>query len=938
MLVTTEMNNKLITIGFLNVCSLRGKVEEVGRFMASRGITVFGVAETWLKPSIGDGELTIAHYNLHRKDRLHRHGGGVCIYYHESLAVQRRADLESDDLEVLWLDVGGSSSCLRIGCGYRPPHMPQTYWDNFESNLEGACFGAQAATVLIGDFNINLLSPNTPSAQLLRSMVARLCLKNYVTHPTRVTAQSQSLIDLFLSSCRVQGACETVFCDISDHNAVLARVPVAFSRQKAPPPRQCRKLCKVNWNNFKEDLLESFAMPPEQDLNSMVNYFTSNILNVLDRHAPLVMQQRKKQRRPCPWLTPDLVDCVRTRNSLHRRLMKDHENDVLRQHHRDARAKARRMDRQLRNLYFLSKCNTADQRKLWKVMNAVTGRHSKRQEPKATIDELSQVFGDVVTDESRPHTLTCPEGPVLKSSLFQFEEVGVDDVLTCLNVIDPHKAVGSDHVPGVLLKSCSTVLAGPLAQIVNASLTEGYVPRGFKLSHISPLFKSGDVSVAKNFRPVSLLPIVSRILEYFVKQQLTTYLSEQGLFSESQFAYRQQRSTEDAAILAINRWLIAKTERKYTGVVMIDMSKAFDRVKHSRLIAVLFSLGISGVALLWFCSYLSERFQQIKIGDNLSSSTACSRGVPQGSVLGPLLFILYIRDVSSILPPLVRNQEFADDIVIDTSDPDPAVVCSRLTTALTFLDEWLTEIGLLLNSSKTQVMLLKPRGRDLTPCVVKCKDIVLSVTNVSKYLGVWIDDELTWKPHIEHLSRKCAQATGRLWRHGRSLTMRARKTWYISMILSPLMYASNSFSPSLSKTLLSRVEKMAKSGIRAVFRATRHTATAPLRHRLNVKPITQLYREKTLLFVFRCLEDLSSPLFSTYFTVFVNNTERCTSRGQLTRLLQVPFLRGPSGRRSIQFIGAIMWNLMPPLVRGIHDPLLFKQLVATYDLAAIDIV
>ena len=266
------------------------------------------------------------------------------------------------------------------------------------------------------------------------------------------------------------------------------------------------------------------------------------------------------------------------------------------------------------------------------------------------------------------------------------------------------------------------------------------------------------------------------------------------------------------------------------------------------------------------------------------------------------------------------------------------MVCSRLTTALTCLDEWLTEIGLLLNSSKTQVMLLKPRGRDLTPCVVKCKDIVLSVTNVSKYLGVWIDDELTWKPHIEHLSRKCAQATGRLWRHGRSLTMRARKTWYISMILSPLMYASNSFSPSLSKTLLSRVEKMAKSGIRAVFRATRHTATAPLRHRLNVKPITQLYREKTLLFVFRCLEDLSSPLFSTYFTVFVNNTERCTSRGQLTRLLQVPFLRGPSGRRSIQFIGAIMWNLMPPLVRGIHDPLLFKQLVATYDLAAIDIV
>ena len=189
------------------------------------------------------------------------------------------------------------------------------------------------------------------------------------------------------------------------------------------------------------------------------------------------------------------------------------------------------------------------------------------------------------------------------------------------------------------------------------------------------------------------------------------------------------------------------------------------------------------------------------------------------------------------------------------------MVCSPLITASTCLDEWLADIGLLLNASKTQVMLLKPRGRDLTPCVVKCKGIVLSVTNVSKYLGIWIDDELTWKSHIEHFSRKCAQATGRLWRHGRCLTIRARKTWYISMILSPLMYASNSFSPSLSKTLLSRVEKMAQSGIRAVFRVKRHTASAPLRHRLNVKPITQLYREKALLLYSGVLRAFQSHCF-----------------------------------------------------------------------------
>ena len=149
---------------------------------------------------------------------------------------------------------------------------------------------------------------------------------------------------------------------------------------------------------------------------------------------------------------------------------------------------------------------------------------------------------------------------------------------------------------------------------------------------------------------MSPLPIVSQISEYFSKQQLTTYLSENGLLYESQFVYRRQRSTEDAVVLAINRWLTAKTECKYTVVDMVDMSKAFGRVKHSRLIADLVRFDLSGLALQWFCSSLSKRFQEIKIGDNLSSSTAYSRGVPQGSVLGPILFINIWAAVSKNRP------------------------------------------------------------------------------------------------------------------------------------------------------------------------------------------------------------------------------------------------------------------------------------------------
>ena len=174
---------------------------------------------------------------------------------------------------MLSLDVGGSSSCARIGCGYRPPHMPQTYWDIFESNLEGACYGSHAATIPVNDFNNNLLSPNTFSTKLFCNILTRFCLEIYVTSATRVMRQSQSLIDLFLTSCLVQGDYETVYCHIRDHHAVLARVPVCLSLQKAPLARRSRKLHKISWDNLKEVLTASFANPPEQDLNMMVIVF-----------------------------------------------------------------------------------------------------------------------------------------------------------------------------------------------------------------------------------------------------------------------------------------------------------------------------------------------------------------------------------------------------------------------------------------------------------------------------------------------------------------------------------------------------------------------------------------------------------------------------------------------------------------------------------------
>ena len=371
-------------------------------------------------------------------------------------------------------------------------------------------------------------------------------------------------------------------------------------------------------------------------------WWIDTVVKVLDKHAPLRKYRPKADHnRRAPWQTPGHHDLVKLRDSAHWRWLRAPNNQALRQEFCLARSTAKRSARRLKMSYYetMFESCASDSRKTWRMVRSLTGDINQSQPPSVTADQLSSQFGGVVTDQMRPATLSVAFGPAEKDSFSEFQPISIPDTQKLLCKVNASKATGSDGIPCGWLKQAAPCLAPSLAYLINQSLSEGRLPPVLKVAHITPLFKSGDRAVAKNYRPVSLLPQISKVLEKVVQQQLTSYLERTQQYPAAQFAYRHSHSTEDAVMYAVDRYLAERDSHAHTGIALIDMSKAFDKVRHQILVRDLQSIGIGSTALNWFISYLSGRTQQVILSTGERSAVVnCTCGVPQGSVLGPVLF------------------------------------------------------------------------------------------------------------------------------------------------------------------------------------------------------------------------------------------------------------------------------------------------------------
>ena len=492
-----------------------------------------------------------------------------------------------------------------------------------------------------------------------------------------------------------------------------------------------------------------------------------------------------------------------------------------------------------------------------------------------------------------------------------------------------------DPIPTCLLKDCSSTVAVPIAEIINLSLSSGYVPRSLKVARVTPCLKkkSLDKDTFANYRPISNLPYLSKILERVVALQFQDYLISNDLLSTMQSAYRPCYSTETALLRVQNDILLALDSGKEVLLVLLDFSAAFDTIDHSMLIWRLEKrFGVTGTALTWFKSYLDSRYQMVNISDAQSSPSLLSSGVPQGSVLGPLLFTLYISPIEDIIKACGINCVFyADDsqlyITIESCTQLSSV--KNLENCLSQIKQWTVENKLVLNDAKTEVIhfysnFLKDH--------LQVTDVIVDQTSImpsecARNLGVLFDKHLNMKSHIRNICKKATFALYNISKIRKYLDT-ATTERLVHAFITSVLDSCNSLLYGLPSTELDKLQHIQNSAARLVSRTKRHSHITPVLEKLHWLTIRKRIVFKMLLLMYK-VNTNSAP---SYLRELMNrhNPSRTLRSSKMMQYV-VPSSRTVTfGDRAFAVAGPKLWNKLPMDIKSAPSTDCFKSKLKTY--------
>ena len=725
---------------------------------------------------------------------------------------------------------------------------------------------------------------------------------------------------------------------LSDHDVVAIVRKINCLRTK-PRKILSRNFSKYCHESFQKDLnaVSWDGVLAQQDVNECWKLFKDCFLTVLNRNAPLV--ERTVKGRDLPWLDNEIKRAIHEREYHHRKAKQTGSEHHWSTYKRKRNAVTSMIRRKKANYHkALIQENKSNPQGFWKaIKKCLPDNKSCQQRPSsfninsvATKDKkeiangFNKFFASIAAKLRDDLPPCAPQDiSVIKHQVnpqnrrFRFKPVTKSEVSKVLITLKRSKSPGIDNIPPGTVKDAAKVIIHPLLHIINLSLATSTIPRDWKIARCVPIFKSGNTKEFDNYRPISVLPVFSKILERVVHNQLYEYLENNKFLSSQQFGFRRNRSTSSAVVYFTDIVRKNMDRGQLTGALFIDLRKAFDTVDHSTLISKLPLYGIEHAEQRWIQNYLTQRSQIACFEGELSQEENISYGVPQGSILGPLFFLIHINDVHLYIKNC-NTIMYADDTVLLFSEKTEAEIYRAINHDASLLHTWLCKNGLILNSNrgKTELMMFgtaAKRKKIEHDVIIEINSRPISNTDKYKYLGIHLDPSLSLTDHVQKVCKKASSRLGLLRRIRPILTIHAALDLYKTMVQPVTTYCSTAFL-SMSETNRKKLERLETRATKIIFGA-RHQQHRMFRSFANMQNI------QCADFVFRCLNKTAPDVFHEHFQK-VDHQKATKGNG---KNLKIPKVKTESAKRGFYFYGVKVYNALPTHLKTEKFYLPFKQ-------------